>query len=55
MNKVKFLICAVVASMALVACTIDDNPVIVPDDSTTVNVDNPQEEVTDQPAASRTR
>ena len=46
MNKVKFLICVIVASMALVACDKEDNPI-------TTNVDNPQEQVTDQPANAR--
>lgn len=55
MNKAKILVCAVLSSMALTACTVEDNPVVLPDDPTTVNVDDPQEEVTDQPATSRTR
>ena len=46
MNKVKFLICIVVASMALAACSKEDNPV-------TTNIDDPQEQVTDQPAYAR--
>ena len=46
MKKAKFLICIFIASMALAACSKDDNPV----DTTSANVDNPQEEVTDQPA-----
>lgn len=59
MNKVKMLICTVVAAMALTACTIGDNPVDfeaypIPyaeeGDSTGVNIDNPHEVVTDQPA-----
>lgn len=53
MNKVKFLICIAFASMAFAACTTaNDNPVL-PDDPTVVNVDDPQEEVTDQPANAR--
>ena len=52
MNKAKILICAVFATMALTACTVEDNPnpnpSIVEPDST--NVDNPFETVTDQPA-----
>lgn len=52
MNKAKILICAVIAAMALTACSIEDNPnpdpTIVAPDST--NVDNPFESVTDQPA-----
>ena len=47
MNKVKFLVCLFVASLALTACTIEDNP---SEDPTKVNVDNPQNEETDQPA-----
>ena len=46
MKKAKFLICIFIASMALAACSKDDNPV----DTTTVNIDDPQEDVTDQPA-----
>ncbi len=52
MKIVKSLICIVFAAMALTACT-NDNPVVPQDDPTVVNVDNPQEEVTDQPAAAR--
>jgi hypothetical protein len=53
MNKIKFIIAAVFASIALTACTgHDDNPV-VPANPVTDNVDNPQEEVTDQPANAR--
>lgn len=52
MNKAKILVCAVIAAMALTACSIEDNPnpepSIVVQDST--NVDNPFETVTDQPA-----
>jgi len=52
MNKAKLLICAVIAAMALTACSIEDNPNPQPSgvaqDST--NVDNPFESVTDQPA-----
>lgn len=50
MNKLKLLICMVFATMALAACSVDDNPV---DSSTTVNIDNPQDNVTDQPANAR--
>lgn len=53
MKKVKLLICIAIASIALAACSRDDNPVIPGDDPTTVNVDDPQEEVTDQPAYTR--
>lgn len=49
MSKVKFLLCIVVASMALASCTKDDNPTGTP----TYNVEDPQEEVTDQPAYGR--
>ena len=50
MNRIKFLIATVFATMALTACTgIEDTPVI-PDTPITDNVDDPQEEVTDQPA-----
>lgn len=53
MNKIKFLIASVFATMALTACTgVEDNPVL-PENPITDNVDEPQEEVTDQPAASR--
>ena len=52
MNKAKILIFAVFAAMTLTACSVDDNSnpdpsVVVPD---SVNVDNPYETVTDQPA-----
>ena len=50
MNKIKFLIATVFAAMALTACTgSQDNPVI-PVNPPADNVDDPQEEVTDQPA-----
>ena len=53
MNRIKFLIASVCASMALTACTgIEDTPVI-PQNPIPDNVDDPQEEVTDQPAADR--
>ena len=54
MNKIKFMIATVFAAMALTACIggNDDNPV-VPVNPITDNVDDPQEEVTDQPAAAR--
>ena len=52
MNRIKFLIATVFATMALTACTgIEDNPVVP--NPITDNVDDPQEEVTDQPAADR--
>lgn len=50
MNKAKFLLCIAFASMALTACVKEDNPV---DEIPTVNIDNPQETVTDQPANAR--
>ena len=54
MNKAKILICAVVASMALTACSVEDNPaidpVINPSDTATVVIDNPTETVSDEPA-----
>lgn len=50
MNKVKFLIATVFATLTLTACTgSQDNPVL-PVNPITDNVDDPQEEVTDQPA-----
>ena len=53
MNRIKFLIASVFATMALTACTgIEDNPVL-PVNPTTDNVDDPQEEVSDQPAQER--
>ena len=54
MNKVKFLLCMAFATMVLTACDKEDNPVNYQTDPT-VNVDNPQEAVTDQPAYSRVR
>ena len=54
MNKAKLLICAVVGTLAMTACAVDDNPTPNPtyeeQDTTTVNVDGPNESVTDQPA-----
>ncbi len=54
MNKAKLLICSVIAATALTACTAEDNPVvdpvIDPTDTATVVVDNPSENVSDQPA-----
>lgn len=46
MNKIKMMICLSVFALALTACDKEDNPV----DPTVVNIDNPQEEVTNQPA-----
>lgn len=52
MNKAKIFICAVLAAMALTACSVEDNskhdPTIVESDTT--NVDNPFETVSEQPA-----
>ena len=55
MNKAKILICTVLASMALTACsTYDDpsgyDPIIEPTDTATVVIDNPIEAESDQPA-----
>ena len=52
MTKVKILICAVIAAMALTACSVEDNPyqdpsTVAPDST---NVDNAFETVSDQPA-----
>ena len=52
MNKAKILICAVLAAMALTACSVEDNPnpnpsIIAPDST---NVDNPFGSASDQPA-----
>ncbi len=47
MKKVKFLIGIAIVSMALAACSKEDNPV---ESSPTLNLDDPQEQVTDQPA-----
>ena len=53
MNRIKSLIASFFDTMALTACTgIEDTPVI-PAYPITDNVDDPQEEVTDQPAADR--
>ena len=48
MKKVFFLMCLFVAPLAFTACAVEDNP--YPEVQQTVDVDNPQEEVTDQPA-----
>ncbi len=47
MKKVKFLIGIAIVSMALAACSKEDNPI---DSPSSVNLDDPQEQVTDQPA-----
>ena len=49
MKRIKFLALLFIAFVALVSCSKEDNPV----DPTTVNVDDPQEIVTDQPANAR--
>jgi hypothetical protein len=51
MNKVTVIICTFIAALALTSCDKDDNPVT--DEPTVVNLEEPQEEVTDQPAYSR--
>ena len=48
MKKVFFLMCLFIAPLAYTACTVEDNP--AKPEEPTVNVDEPQEEVTDQPA-----
>lgn len=51
MNKVKFVLGLFFASMLFVACSIEDNPAKPePEPESPVNIDNPQEQVTDQPA-----
>ena len=53
MKRIKCLIATVFATMALTACVGgQDNPVL-PVNPITDNVDDPQEEVTDQPASAR--
>ena len=51
-NYKRLLVCAALCAMALTSCNKEDNP-YVPEEPVTVEVDNPQEEVTDQPALSR--
>ena len=53
MNRIKFLIAAVFATMALTACVGNQDSPVLPVNPITDNVDNPQEEVTDQPANAR--
>lgn len=43
----KFILCITIASLALAACSKEDNPI---DSGANVNLDDPQEQVTDQPA-----
>lgn len=50
MNRIKFLIATVFAIMALTACTGNQDSPVLPINPPTDNVDDPQEEVTDQPA-----
>lgn len=45
MNKVKFILGLFFATMVLAACSVEDNAIEPP-----VNIDDPQEQVTDQPA-----
>lgn len=47
MKKIFFLISLFFAPLAFTACSIEDNPY---PETQTADVDNPQEEVTDQPA-----
>ena len=47
MKKMKFILCIASASLALAACSKEDNPI---DSGANVNLDDPQEQVTDQPA-----
>ena len=53
MNKAKLLVVTILASMAITfaACDKEDNPV----KPEKVTVDDPQEQVTDQPAFSRVK
>ena len=48
MKKVYFLMCLFLAPLAFSACSVIDNPT----EPYVYNVDDPQEEVTDQPAQS---
>lgn len=50
MKKIKLLAFVIIAAMALIGCDKEDNPV-----EQNVNIDNPQEIVTDQPAYSRVK
>lgn len=47
MKKMKFILCIAIALLALAACSKEDNPI---DSGANVNLDDPQEQVTDQPA-----
>jgi hypothetical protein len=49
MKKVFFLMCLFFAPLAFTACSIEDNPNPEPVEPI-VNVDDPNEEVTNQPA-----
>ena len=53
MNRIKFLIAAFFATMALTACTGNQDSPVLPINPITDNVDDPQEQVTDQPATDR--
>jgi hypothetical protein len=46
MKKILFLLCIAFASVVITSCSKDDNPIYGGID----NIDNPQEQVTDQPA-----
>lgn len=50
MNRIKILIATVFVSIALTACVGNEDTPVVPVNPITDNVDDPQEEVTDQPA-----
>lgn len=51
MKKKLFMMCLFLAPLAFTACSIEDNPTepVEPVEET-VNMEDPQEEVTDQPA-----
>jgi hypothetical protein len=46
MKKILFLLCIALASVVMTSCTKEDNPIYGGID----NTNNPQEQVTDQPA-----
>jgi hypothetical protein len=52
MKKILFLICMFFAPLAFTACSVEDNPC---PDYTVNNMEEPQEEVTDQPALAPNR
>ena len=49
MNKLRLMIGIALVSMAMVSCDKNDNPV----EQSTITLDDPQEEVSDQPATAR--